>query len=85
VSRSKACERLGISDSTFWRRWHSIFTETRQEEDQVEGRELKQKRKLFAGVDRGVYEDELDLAVEKGGKHAARLAVLNYRGLMGRK
>lgn len=52
VSRAAACERLGVSRATFWRKWHAVFTEVRDGGT--------------AGRDRQVLSDELDVAVESG-------------------
>jgi hypothetical protein len=73
VHRSEACWRLGIHRDTFWRVWHSVFTDPRDAEDRR------------PGVERKVYDDELKIAVESGGGKRARIAVLNYRGKIGRK
>jgi hypothetical protein len=73
VRRSEACRRLAIGMRVFWQRWHSIFTDPRDPEDRR------------PGVERKVYSDELDIAVEFGGGQRARTAVLNYRGQINRK
>lgn len=71
-SRRVACEALGISRDVFWRLWHPVFTDPR---------DLQYRT---AGVSRQVYEDELSVAVSAGGGHRGRLAVLSYRGKLGR-
>jgi hypothetical protein len=72
VRRSAACVALGISARTFDRHWAAVFTDPRTPED-------RRPR-----VGRKVYEDELAVAVDAGGDHAGRIAVLNYRGTIGR-
>lgn len=61
---------LAISGVTFWRKWHAVFTDPRPPAD---------RRK---GVERKVYRDELDVAVNDAASGAA--AVLNFRRLVGR-
>jgi hypothetical protein len=67
VSQRDACAALGVCRLTFFRRWASIFSDSRDPADR--------KR----GVPRKVREDELNVALNDG-----RLAVLNYRRLVGR-
>ncbi|QJW93110.1 hypothetical protein [Frigoriglobus tundricola] len=69
VSREEACQRLGCSKNTFFRKWHRVFTETRE----------IGKRERF---ERKVYSDELDCAIENASKAAA--AVANLRRKMKR-
>lgn len=73
VHRRHACDALAVSPRSFWRHWHPVFTETRSKDDQR------------AGCERKVFEDELAVAVEAGGGSRARVAVLTYRGKLGRK
>lgn len=73
VRNAEACEALGITRRTFWRRWAAVFTDARHPDERGPGCEFK------------VFDDELSVAVEKGGGPAARVAVLNYRGRVGRK
>lgn len=73
VKMRASCETLAISRPTFWRRWHSVFTDPRGSGD------------VRHGVERKVYEDELAVAVEEGGGESARLAVIAYRGRVGRR
>lgn len=73
VHRREACRQLGIERDTFWRVWHSVFTDPRDPEDRR------------PGVERKVYDDELQIAVTNGGGRRARTAVLNYRGRINRK
>lgn len=65
VGIQEACDRLGCGRRTFWTRWHAVFTETRPKTDRRHG------------VQRKVYEDELDAAVANAAKAAA--AVANVR------
>lgn len=68
----EACMALAISVPTFWRRWHSVFTDPRGPDDRRPGCERK------------VYEDEVATAVSAGGGSRGRVAVIEFRGLMGR-
>lgn len=72
VRRRDACKALGICRDTFWRVWHEVFTDPRSPEDRR------------AGCERKVFEDELATAVNAGGGTRARVAVVNFRGLVGR-
>lgn len=72
VNRSEVCRRLGISDSSFARHWNDVFTDPRPAEDRR------------VGVARQVFDDELDVAVNAGGGRRGRIAVLNFRGRLGR-
>lgn len=73
VKTAAACEALGVSRTTFWRHWDAVFTDPRPAAERVHGTARK------------VYDDELAVAVERGGGAAARLAVLHLRGLLKRK
>ena len=73
VSRQEACRRLGISERSFDRHWANVFTDPR---DAGKRRERVRRR---------VFEDELETAVRYGGGERARIAVLNYKGRIGRK
>lgn len=68
-----ACDALAISRDTFWVRWHATFTDPRSPEDRR------------PGVERKVFEDELATAVNAGGGSRAKLAVIAFRGQMGRR
>ncbi|HEY1190144.1 MAG TPA: hypothetical protein VGE74_21035 [Gemmata sp.] len=70
VKRSEAMSRLGCGRTKFWEQWHPVFTDPRPPERRT-------KR-----YERHVYEDELDIAIEKSAKGSS--AVLLYRRLMGR-
>jgi hypothetical protein len=72
VPISAACDSLGITRRTFWRHWATAFTDSRHPNERGRGHVFK------------VFSDELELAVREGGGRAARVAVLNYRGLAGR-
>lgn len=74
LSRREAFEALGISDTSFDHHWKDVFTDPRAPED---------RRPRVA---RRVYEDELAVAVEAGGgvSSRAKVAVINYRSLVGR-
>ncbi len=67
---SVACDRLGCVKRTFYRKWHTTFTDPRPPEERG------------GTIERKVYEDELSIAVEESNKGKA--AVLNYRALMNR-
>jgi len=73
VHRREACRRLAIGMRVFWQRWHSIFTDPRDPEDRR------------PGMERRVFEDELEIAAANGGGQRARIAVLNFRGIHGRR
>lgn len=72
VRRREAQEALQIGHDTFWRHWHGVFTDPRSEADQR------------AGVERKVYEDELQVALDADGHPSGRIAVLNYRAKLNR-
>lgn len=73
VHLREACDALAIHRNTFWRVWHAVFTDPRSPEDRRHGCERK------------VFEDELATAVNAGGGSRARLAVIEFRGLVGRR
>jgi hypothetical protein len=74
VKQREARTALAISRESFRRHWDSVFTDPRSAADRR------------AGVERCVYEDELAVAVEYGGRMGARAkaAVLAYRRTVGR-
>lgn len=73
VHRRDACAALAIGRDVFWRTWASVFTDPRDPEDRR------------PGVERKVYRDELEIAITNGGGRRARVAVINFRGRIGRK
>jgi hypothetical protein len=72
VKVKEVCRALAISQAGFSRHWHTVFTETRDQ----------QKK----GAPRRVYDDELAEAVNAGGGTSgkAKAAVLLFRETMGR-
>lgn len=70
VHIADACADLACSRKTFWRRWHAVFTDPRPTRD---------RRK---GIERKVYADELNVAIEESAKGPT--AVLAFRKLMNR-
>ncbi len=76
IPKREACKLLGnISDDSFEKHWQSVFTDKRPENQRGKG-----SRRM-------VFEDELREACANGGGvlHGAKVAVLNYRRLEGRR
>ncbi len=75
IPKREACRFLGISDDSFEKHWQNTFTDKRPENQRGKG-----SRRM-------VFEDELREACANGGGvlHGAKVAVLNYRRLEGRR